>query len=183
MLVQLIFTLITFFQLLYSHVRCSIHRTVTCCSNKLIMHKYKNMTSEIYVPRDFHVAWTQQPEQLSSLMRSSSKKCKKKKKDQPVTSWKTISVRRLSRVRTDGLSWGRETVSCESFSPSSHGCILPLFFCAFYQFSSFQEWKVYMVHYTLETIRDSLRMNEEDHLNHLVRPGSVTDHTFIQFYG
>lgn len=106
MLVQLIITLITFFQLFSSHVRCSIHRIVTCCSNKVIMHKCKNMTSEIYVPHEFHVAHTQQPEQLSALMCSSSEKWKQKK-NQPVTFRKTISVRRLSRVRS-GLMFCRE---------------------------------------------------------------------------
>lgn len=56
-------------------------------------------------------------------------------------------------------------------------------FFFFYQFSSLQDWNVHVVHYSLETIRDSLRMNEEDLLNHLLRRWSVTDQTFIQFYG
>lgn len=117
---------------------------------------------------------------------------REKKKNQPVTSWKAISVRKLSRVRSGLMvlwSWGRETVSCEAGFPSAHGChgsILPPSFCAFfffYQFSSLQDWNAHMVHYSLETIRDSLRMNEEDLLNHLLRRWSVTDQTFIQFYG
>lgn len=112
----------------------------------------------------------------------------KKKKNQPVTFRKTVSARRLSRVRS-GLMVCREERKQSVVKPifllltdATDASFLPSF-CAFYQFSSFQDWNVYMVHYTLETIRDSLTMNEEDHLNHLVRRWSVTDHTFIQFYG
>lgn len=40
-----------------------------------------------------------------------------------------------------------------------------------------------MVHYSLETRRDSLRMNEEELLNHLLGRWSVTDQTLSQFDG
>lgn len=54
--------------------------------------------------------------------------------------------------RTDGLLWRRETVSCGDGFPPAHGChgsILPPSSCAFYQFSSFRDWK--RVHGPLHT--------------------------------
>lgn len=64
----------------------------------------------------------------------------REKKNQPVTSWKEIYVRKLSRVRSRLMvlwSWGRETVSCEAGFSSAHGChgsILPPSVCAFFFF-------------------------------------------------
>lgn len=149
------------------------------------MHKYKNMTSEIYVLHEFHVARTQQPEQLSSLMRLSCEKWKKKKKkNQPVTS-------RRQYLSEGSVAWGADwwfvvkkgnsqlgsQFSFCSRLPRIHPSSLLL--CVLSIFIS-QDWNVYMVHYTLETIRDSLRMNEEDHLNHLLRRWSVTDHPVLR---
>lgn len=145
------------------------------------MHKYKNMTSEIYVLHEFHVARTQQPEQLSSLMRLSSEKWKKKKKK--------ISLSLLERqyLSEGSVAWGADWwfVVKKGNSQFSFCSRLPrihpssLLLCVLSIFIS-QGWNVYMVHYTLETIRDSLRMNEEDHLNRLLRGWSVTDHPVLR---
>lgn len=69
---------------------CSI-RTIVATSRSCI-----NMPSERDVPHDFRVAHTQQPQQLNSIMPGSSEE----RRRQPVASWKTISVRRLTCVRS-----------------------------------------------------------------------------------
>lgn len=117
---------------------CSIHMIVTCCGNKLIMH-IKNMTSEIYV--------------------LSSEKWKKKKKSASHFLKNNICQKTQSREEwSDGLSWGRETVSVEATFPSVHGChgsILPPYFCVFYRFPTFRietfTWSI--THWRLYGIR------------------------------
>lgn len=69
---------------------CSI-RTIVATSRSCI-----NMPSERDVPHDFRVAHTQQPQQLNSIMPGSAEE----RRRQPVASWKTISVRRLTCVRS-----------------------------------------------------------------------------------
>lgn len=72
---------------------CSI-LTIVATSRSCI-----NMPSERDVPHDFSIAHTQQPQQLNSIMPRSSEE----RRRQPVATWKTISVRRLTCVGSKAM--------------------------------------------------------------------------------
>lgn len=94
---------------------CFTRMCMQCdCSIRMIVATSRsciNMPSERDVPHDFRIAHTQQPQQLNSIMPRSSEE----RRRQPVASWKTISVRRLTCVRSRPME-GSGGQLCSQFS-------------------------------------------------------------------
>lgn len=165
----LLFNSYVWFPRMCTHCDCSIHMIATtnslCINTKAWHHKYTVCA-----------AWLPCCTYSATRVTKFTPVCEEKKN--PVTFGKTIFVRKLSHMRTGLIvchKEGRQSVVKPVFLLLTDPSFLSPSFCAFYQFlytCSITHWRLW----------DSLRMNEEDHLNHSLRRWTVTDHTFIQFY-